>query len=66
MSLIDGAKKLSNFDFVLFVASKLVVGLGLGILLAGVLAGWGWWLLIIGVVVSVIEANKIIKNSKQV
>ncbi len=62
MSLIDGAKKLSPADFILFVASKLVLGVGLGILLANVLSGWGWPLLIIGIIVSAVEANKIIKN----
>jgi hypothetical protein len=62
MSLIDGAKKLSNFDFILFVVSKLILGIGLGILLAESLSGWGWWLVIIGIVISATEASKIIKN----
>ena len=62
MSLIDGAKKLSQTDFIFFVFSKLILGMGLGILLAGPLAGLGWWLLIIGIVISAIEASKIIRN----
>lgn len=61
-SLISGVKKLSSPMFVIFVLSKLLVGVGLGILLVQYLAPYGWWFLIVGVVLSIICAIVAIKN----
>ncbi|MDD3295787.1 MAG: hypothetical protein PHU64_00320 [Candidatus Omnitrophica bacterium] len=53
-NLIAGVKKLSEPMFIVFAVSKLLVGLGLGILLANYLMPLGWPALIIGVILSVI------------
>ena len=55
-SLIGGVKKLSNTMFVVFTASKLLVGIGIGVLFAKSLALYGWWFLIVGIVLSIICA----------
>lgn len=52
--LIGGVKKLSSPMFVIFVVSKILVGIGLGILLAAYLAPYGWWFLVTGIVLSLI------------
>ena len=53
-SLIAGVKKLSSPMFVIFVFSKVLVGVGIGVLLVKYLAPYGWWFLIVGVVFSII------------
>jgi mannose/fructose/N-acetylgalactosamine-specific phosphotransferase system component IIC len=58
MNLIKQVKKLETPMFILFVASKRIVGIGLGVLLAGVLQGTGWWILILGIVLSAVSAIK--------
>lgn len=55
-SLIGGVKKLSTPMFVLFVLSKLFVGIGIGVLLVEYLGAYGWWFLIVGVIASIICA----------
>ena len=52
--IIDGVKQFSTPMFVIFVLSKLLVGIGLGVLLVQYLMPYGWWFLIVGVVVSII------------
>ena len=54
VGLIDGIKKLSSGMFFIFTFSKLLVGIGLGVLLVTYLAPYGWWFLIVGVVLSII------------
>ena len=63
MSIADGIRKLPTPLLVLLVASKLVVGLGLGVLLAGVLAGCGLWILILGIVLSIIPAVAVLRRA---
>lgn len=60
---IEGVKKLSTPVFIVFVFSKVLVGIGIGVLLAGYLAPYGYWLLIAGVALSVICAILALKNS---
>lgn len=62
-NLIAGVKKLSSPMFVVFVFSKVLVGIGIGVLLVAYLAPFGWLLLIVGVVSSIICAILAIKNS---
>ncbi len=62
-NLIAGVKKLSPAMFVIFVFSKILVGIGIGVLLVAYLAPFGWLLLIVGVVLSIICAILAIKNS---
>ncbi len=61
-NLIEGVKKLSTPMFVVFVFSKVLVGIGIGALLAGCLAPYGWWFFIAGVVLSIICATLALKN----
>ena len=60
MNLIEQVKKLHAPMFVVFVGSKVIVGIGLGVLLANYLVGFGWWILLLGVVLSIIAAAKAI------
>ena len=60
MSLPDGVRKLETPMLVLFVFSKFLIGLGLGVLLATYLLDWGWWLLLAGILLSIPPAIKII------
>lgn len=53
-NLVEGVKKLSFPMFFIFVVSKLFVGLGLGILLYKYLAPYGWPLLAIGAIASLV------------
>lgn len=53
-SFIAGVKKLSSPVFIVFVFSKVLVGIGIGVLLARYLMPYGWWFLIVGVVFSLI------------
>jgi len=52
--IIAGVKKFSPSMFFVFVFSKLLVGIGIGVLLAQQLASFGLWFLIVGVVLSII------------
>ena len=61
-NLIDGVKKLSAPMFVVFAASKVLVGIGLGVLLVKYLAPYGWWLLMAGIALSLICAILALKN----
>lgn len=62
MSLIDKAKTLPDPMFILFVISKVVVGMGLGVLLAGLLQGLGVWILLLGIILSAIALGQIMKK----
>ena len=53
-NVIAGVKKLSAPMFFIFVFSKVLLGIGLGILLVGYLAPYGWAFLVIGVALSLI------------
>jgi hypothetical protein len=54
MSIVDGVRKLPTPLLAMIIGSKLIVGIGIGILLAGFLTGWGWPLVVIGVILSII------------
>ncbi len=62
-NLIEGVKKFTGPMFVIFVFSKVLVGIGIGVLLAGYLAPYGWWFLIPGVVLSISCAFLALNNS---
>ncbi|MGB2706215.1 MAG: hypothetical protein WBC74_05125 [Candidatus Omnitrophota bacterium] len=61
-SLMEGVKKLSPPMFVVFVGSKILVGIGIGVLLVQCLAPYGWWFLIIGVILSAICVILALRN----
>ncbi len=48
-NLIAGVKNLPASMFFVFVFSKVLVGIGLGILLIRYLAPYGWGILVVGV-----------------
>jgi hypothetical protein len=50
--LITQVKKFSEPMFVVFVFSKLLVGIGIGIIFAQALAPLGWPILAVGVILS--------------
>ena len=60
MSLSDGVRKLPTPMLIVFVASKFILGIGIGVVLAQYLAPAGWWFIIIGFVLSLIAMLKII------
>ena len=60
MSLPDGIRKLPTPMLGVFVVSKLILGIGIGVVLAQYLAPAGWWLIIIGLVLSRAAMMKII------
>ncbi len=62
MSLIEKAKALPERMFILFVVSKIIVGIGLGVLFAGALQGFGIWILLLGIILSAIALGKILKK----
>lgn len=49
VSLINKVKQLSSPMFFIFVISKVLVGIGLGALLASFIGVYAWWILGIGV-----------------
>ena len=53
-NIMDGVKRLSAPMFVIFVLSKVLVGIGIGILLIRYLYQYGWWFLIAGIALSLI------------
>jgi len=60
MSLIDKVRQLPTLSLVLLVAGKLVIGIGLGVLLVQYLIGYGWWLIILGIAISLPGAYKVL------
>ncbi|MBU0683547.1 MAG: hypothetical protein ABIH85_07630 [Candidatus Omnitrophota bacterium] len=53
MSIVDKVKELPKVVLVLFIASKFIIGLGLGALLVASLQGIEWWLILIGIAMSI-------------
>lgn len=62
MKLPEKVGKLSTPMLVLFVVSKIILGIGLGILLAGCMPGAGWWMLIAGIILSAVPGIKILRT----
>ncbi|MBL7073430.1 MAG: hypothetical protein ISS33_06655 [Candidatus Omnitrophica bacterium] len=53
MSIVDTVKSLPNGVLALFIASKFVIGLGVGALLSGWFCGKEGWIILIGILMSV-------------
>ncbi len=53
MSIVDKAKQLPTPLFVMYFAGNCVVGIGIGVLLAGPLMGFGWAILVLGILMHV-------------
>jgi len=62
INLIDRVEHFSHPMFVMFVVSKIMVGIGIGTLLASYLLPYAWPILIIGMIVSVICIGIAFKN----
>ena len=60
MGIIDKVRGLPTPLFMLHFFSKIVFVFGLGILLASRLEGLGWWMIGLGVVLSIPTAIKIL------
>lgn len=60
MTLPERVGKLSTPMLVIFVSSKVLVGIGIGALLASYLVGVAWGILVVGIVLSGIVAVKIL------
>ena len=61
MSMVDKFRKLPTAMIILHIASKAIIALGLGALLAQWIGGFAWWLIIAGVVLSVPPVYMIFK-----
>ena len=53
MSLVDKFRSLSTPMIGLHIASKAIIGLGLGVVLAQYLQGFGGWIILAGIVLSI-------------
>ena len=62
VNLLNGVKKFSAPMFFTFVVSKVVLGIGLGVVLYQYLRPIGWLCLIVGIVVSVVCIALAAKN----
>lgn len=61
MSRVDRLRAFSTPTLLLFVVSKCIIWLGAGVLLANVLAGLGWWIVGLGIVLSISGWIKILR-----
>lgn len=59
MSIVDKAKSLQNPMFILFVSSKVIVGIGIGVLISCFAKGFGLWILLLGIILSIPPCTKI-------
>ena len=62
MSIIERVKNLSAPILVLHIASKAIIGFGLGIVLANQLREWGGWIIALGTLLSLIPGYKILSG----
>ena len=53
MSLVDKFRKIPTAMIALHIFSKVLIGIGLGAILAKYLVGIEWWLVIVGVILSI-------------
>ncbi len=60
MGLVDNFRKLPTAMIILHIASKAIIGFGLGILLASYLRGFGGWIILLGIALSILPIYKIL------
>ncbi len=63
MGILNKVKALPNPMFVLFVSSKVIAGIGIGVLISSCARGFGLWILLLGIVLSIPPVIKIFKKS---
>ena len=61
MSHVDKFRKLPTPMIILHIASKVIIGIGLGAALAKWIGPYGWWLIVIGMVLSIPPIYLILK-----
>ncbi len=59
MKLVNRFRQLSTTLLYLHITAKFIFGVGLGVLLAGHLRGFGWWLIVLSLMVSIPSSYKI-------
>lgn len=62
MSKIDNLRNLSTPMLVLFIVSRFIIGLGLGLLLASCIGNLGWLILIIGIILAIPDTYKVLSK----
>ncbi len=65
MSILDKVKSLPNPMFVLFVSSKVIAGIGIGVLVSSCVKGFGWWILLLGIALSILPAIKVFSKENK-
>lgn len=63
MGLINRFRELPTPIIVLHISAKFVFGVGLGVLLAGYLTGFGWWLILLSLIMGIPGAYKVLSGS---
>ena len=59
MKVLDKVKSLPDPMFILFVSSKVIAGIGIGILISDFAKGLGLWIILLGIILSVPPAIKV-------
>ncbi len=59
---IDKVEHFSHPMFIMFVFSKIMVGIGIGVLLANYLLPYGWPILVVGMILSITCLGIAFKN----
>ncbi len=62
MSLINRFRKLPTSILALHVTAKFVFGVGLGVLLASYLNGFGWWIILLAIIMGLPGAYKVLSG----
>ena len=60
MSIINNLRKLSTPMLLLFIASRAIIGLGLGLLLARYIGHLGWAILILGIILAIPDTYQVL------
>lgn len=62
MSVVESFRKLPTPMIILHIFSKVVIGFGLGMVFAGNLNFSGWWIVCLGVILSIPPIMKILNK----
>ena len=62
MSLINRFRKLPMPILILHTKAKFVFGVGIGVLLASYLSGFGWWIILLASVMAIPGAYKVLSG----
>lgn len=63
MSIVDNLRKLPTPLLVLHIASKAIIGFGLGIMFARQLSNLGGWIILLGIILSIPPVYKIFRGN---